>query len=138
MTNYTDFPGLANVYLEDSFVLAIDETPTSLTFRLEAVLTESHPRYHQPRPDEAHCYADAVLTIADATKIEWVTRSSQTYRDATGEEDLGNIDSLQRHDDHYEIAGDWGHVRIYSSAAPRFTLTSEATNPSNPHGNTTA
>ncbi|MEV4149368.1 hypothetical protein AB0J40_37300 [Amycolatopsis sp. NPDC049691] len=138
MTNYTDFPDLAHIYLEDSFVLAIDEKPTSLTFRLEAVLTSSHPRYHQPRPGEAHCYADAVLTIADATKIEWVTRSSRTYRDATGEEDLGNIDSLQRHDNHYEITGDWGHVRIYSSAAPRFTLTSEAPNPSNPDGNTTA
>jgi hypothetical protein len=134
MTNYTDFPDLANVYLEDSFVLAIDETPTSLSFRL----ARSHPRYHDPRPDEAHCYADAVLTIAEATKIEWVNRSAQTYRDATGEEDLGNIDSLQHHDDHYEIAGDWGHVRIYSIAAPQLTFTPEATNMPKPHGNTTA
>ena len=125
---HDDFPDLTDVYLEDSFVLAIDETLTSLSFRLEAVLTPAHPRYHQPRPDEAHCYADAVLTIADATKIEWITRSSQPARDATGEEDLGNIDSLQHHADHYEIVGDWGHVRVYSNAAPRFTLTSEATN----------
>ncbi|WIX99736.1 hypothetical protein QRX60_37640 [Amycolatopsis mongoliensis] len=137
MTNYTDFPDLANVYLEDSFVLGIDETPTSLSFRLEAVLTQAHPRYHQPRPGEAHCYADAVLTIADATKIEWITRSSQTYRDATGEEDLGNIDSLQRHADHYEIFGDWGHVRIFSRAAPRLTFIPEATNPAKPQGPTT-
>ena len=36
MTDYTDFPDLAGVYLEDSFVLAIDETPTALSFRLEA------------------------------------------------------------------------------------------------------
>jgi hypothetical protein len=126
MTNYTDFPDLANVYLEDSFVLGVEETPTSLSFRLEAVLTRSHPHYHQPQPDEAHCYADAVLTIADATKIEWVARSSQTSRDVTGEEDLGNIDSLQRHDDRYEISGDWGHVRIYSTTAPQLTLTSRA------------
>ncbi|WP_290061623.1 hypothetical protein [Amycolatopsis solani] len=126
MTNYTDFPGLANVYLEDSFVLAIDVTPTSLSFRLEAVLTPSHPRYHDPRPGEAHCCADAVLTIAEATKIEWVTRSSQSYRDATGEEDFGNIDSLRRHDGHYELAGDWGHVRIHSKAAPQLTFAEEA------------
>jgi hypothetical protein len=137
MTNYTDFPDLANVYLEDSFVLAIEETPTSLSFRLEAVLTQSHPRYHAPRPDEAHCYADAVLTLAEATKIEWVTRSTQIYRDAAGEKDLGNIDSLQRHDDHYEIAGDWGHVRIYSTATPQLTFTPEAPNTPKPHSNTT-
>lgn len=138
MTNYTDFPDLAHIYLEDSFVLAINETPTALAFQLEAVLTRSHPRYHEPRPGEAHCYADAVLTIADATKIEWVTRSSQTSRDATGAEDLGNIDSLQRHADHYEIAGDWGHVRIYTAAAPQLTFTPEATNTPTSRGDSTA
>ncbi|MCR6484077.1 hypothetical protein M8542_14745 [Amycolatopsis sp. OK19-0408] len=119
MTNYTGFPDLANVYLEDSFVLAIDETPTSLSFRLEAVLTEAHPRYHEPRTGEQYCYADAVLTISEATKIEWITRSSHASRDATGEEDLGNIDDLRQNGDHYEISGDWGYVRVYSTMAPR-------------------
>ena len=123
MTNYTSFPDLANIYLEDSFVLAIDETSTSLSFHLEAVLTQSHPRYRPPRPDEQHCYADAVLTIAAAKKIEWIERSSQTARDAAGEEDLGTIDTLQRRDGYYEISGDWGHVEIYSSAAPRLEFT---------------
>ncbi|MDT8911403.1 hypothetical protein [Amycolatopsis sp. PS_44_ISF1] len=134
MTNYTDFPDLASVYLEDSFVLAIDETPTTLSYRLEAVLTQAHPRYHEPPPDEAHCYADAVLTIADITKTEWITRSAQPFRDATGEEDLGNIDRLQRHGDHYEIAGDWGHVRVYSTAEPRLIFAAENTNTPNAHG----
>src|SRR5438309_409967 len=93
MKNYTDFADLANVYLEDSFVLGIDQKPGALSFQLEAALTPSHPRYHEPKPDEQHCYADATLTIGGATRIGWVTRSSQTSRDATGEEDLGNIDS---------------------------------------------
>ena len=138
MTNYTDFPDLANVYLEDSFVLAVDETPTALSIRLEVVLARSHQRYHDPRPDEQHCYAAAVLTIAEATKIEWGARSSHTCRDAAGEEDLGNIDSLQHHDGYHEIAGDWGHVRIYSTAAPQLTFAPEATNMPKPHGNTIA
>ena len=125
MKNYTDFPDLTNVYLEESFVLAIDDAPTSLSFRLEAVLAQPHPRYREPQRGEAHCYADAVLTIADATRIEWITRSSRTHRDATGEEDLGNIDSLQQHGNHYEIFGDWGYVRIHSTTAPRLDFTQE-------------
>jgi hypothetical protein len=129
MKNYADFADLANVYLEDSFVLAIDEKPDTLSFTLEVALTPAHPLYHEPRPNEQHCYLDATLTISEATRIEWVTRSSQTYRDATGEEDLGNVDSLQRIDDHYEITGDWGHVRVYSTAAPRLTFTAAATSP---------
>lgn len=119
MKNYTDFAGLADVYLEDSYVLGIAETPDSLSFELELVLTRSHPRYHEPRPDEQYCYEDAVLTIPGATKVEWVTRSSQTYRDATGEEDLGNIDSFHYHDGRYEIVGDWGKVQVSSAAEPR-------------------
>jgi hypothetical protein len=134
MKNYTDCAELANVYLEDSFVLAIDETPSALSFKLDVVLTPGHPLYHGPRPGEQHCYADATLTIADAAKIEWVTRSPQTYRDATGEEDLGNIDSFQQIDDHFEITGDWGHVRVYSTAAPQLTFTSAAADPMGPIG----
>ncbi|WP_414945546.1 hypothetical protein [Amycolatopsis sp. cmx-11-32] len=122
MKNYTDFADLAHVFLEDSYVLAINETPISLTFKLDLVLTPSHPRYHEPRADEQHSYEDAVLTIPGATKIEWVTRSNQTYRDATGEEDLGNIDSFQYDEGYYEIIGDWGQVRIYSTAEPRLSF----------------
>ncbi|MBE1502249.1 hypothetical protein H4696_009349 [Amycolatopsis lexingtonensis] len=122
MKNYTEFADLAHVYLEDSYVLGIDEAPESLSFTLDIVLTPPHPRYHDPASGEQHCYAAAVLTIAGVRKIEWLSRSTQTYRDATGEEDLGNIDSFQYHDGRYEIAGDWGHVRVHSPAEPRVTF----------------
>jgi hypothetical protein len=46
MKDHTDFAELANVYLEDSFVLAIDEKPAALSFRVEVALTSGHPRYH--------------------------------------------------------------------------------------------
>ena len=121
--DYIEFADLVNVYLEDSFVLGIDEKPGALSFELDVALTPSHPRYHEPRPGEQHCYADAILTISEATRIEWVTRSALTSHDATGEEDRGNIDSFQQLDDHYEITGDWGHVRVHSTTAPQLTLT---------------
>ncbi|WP_432850487.1 hypothetical protein ACQPXB_08050 [Amycolatopsis sp. CA-161197] len=126
MKNYTDFTDLAEVYLEDSYVLAINERPDSVSFTLDLVLTPGHPRYHAPPPDEQYCYADALLAIVNATKIDWITRSAQTYRDAAGEEDLGNIDSLQYHDGYYDIAGDWGHVRVHTVATPQLTFTPES------------
>ncbi|GAB3134727.1 hypothetical protein GCM10027258_06070 [Amycolatopsis stemonae] len=119
MRNYTEFPALANVCLEDSYVLTIAETPSSLSFRLDVVLTRSHPRYHDPLSGESHCYADATLILAEATKIEWISRPAETYRDASGEKDLENIDSLHEKAGYYEMTGDWGHVRIASTAAPR-------------------
>lgn len=36
-------PTPVGVYLDNSYVLAIDETPDSVTFRLEAVLASEHP-----------------------------------------------------------------------------------------------
>lgn len=63
MKDYTEFPDLAGVYLEDSYALGITETPDSLAFTLEAVLTPDHPNYHEPKPGEKYCYVNANLTI---------------------------------------------------------------------------
>ena len=124
MTPYTAFPDLADVYLEDSYVLAIDETPTSLTFTLDVVLTPEHPRYHEPRSGEQYCYADGFLTLAGATKIEWLSRSSNAFTDASGEEDLGNIDTFHQDADHFDLAGDWGHVHVFTQSPPTLVLKS--------------
>jgi hypothetical protein len=122
MTNYTEIPELAHLYLEDSYVLGIAEGDGAIAFELEAVLTPGHPAYAEPRPGEQHGYVKARLTFADATEIRWLRRSRQVYRDATGESDLGNIDTCIRDGDHYEITGDWGEVRVFTSAPPRVEI----------------
>lgn len=127
MTNYTTLPTLASVYLEDSYVLDIVEQPGELKFRLEAVLTENHPAYHPPKPGERYCYATGWLTIPNIARAEWEHRSTQRYTDATGEEDLGNIDFLTREGDHWLIDGDWGTVRVYTTADPQLILDQPAT-----------
>jgi hypothetical protein len=120
--NYTDFPDLTQVYLEDSFVLDITEDASSISFELEAVLTPQHPAYHAPQPGEQYCYADADLIIDGATKVHWIERTHHAYTDASGESDLGNIDSMLHTNDHYDIAGDWGQVHVYSRNAPRLVF----------------
>ncbi|WP_354580764.1 hypothetical protein [Rhodococcus sp. PvR044] len=120
--DYTRFPGLSGVYLEDSFVLAISELPHTLSFKLEAVLTPEHPSYHDPLPGEQYCYANAALVFDDVTEIEWIRRSTNRFVDASGEEDLGNIDRLVSDDGSYLVDGDWGEVRVRCGKMPRFEL----------------
>ncbi|MEV4596211.1 hypothetical protein AB0K15_02270 [Amycolatopsis sp. NPDC049253] len=43
MKNYIDFANLAQVYLEDSYVLAINERPDAVAFTLDLVLTQGTP-----------------------------------------------------------------------------------------------
>lgn len=121
-TQYELLPTLGGVYLEDSYVLAIEESSHSLTFRLEAVLTPDHPRYRPPRAGEQYCYASGTLTFASVDRIEWISRTSARYQDANNEEDQGNIDYLDSEAGKFHLGGDWGEVRIWSAHPPVFEL----------------
>lgn len=125
-TSYETLPGLAGVYLEDSYVLAIDEGPHSLAFRLEAVLTPDHPLYRDPRPGEQYCYVNATLTFSPASQVEWISRTGTSYRDADDEEDQGNIDYLNPEPGAYHLGGDWGEIRVRSPHPPTFQVLQDA------------
>ncbi|MGE2832690.1 hypothetical protein [Mycobacterium sp. SMC-4] len=116
MIEYAKFPGLAGVYLEDSYVLGISELPGRLIFTLDAVLTPESPAYREPRQDEQYCYAPASLVFPDVERIEWIARSDRYFTDAAGEKDLGNIDVLGRAVDWFVAEGDWGRVRVQGAA----------------------
>ncbi|BBZ06298.1 hypothetical protein MDOR_04670 [Mycolicibacterium doricum] len=122
MIDYSQFPGLTGVYLEDSYVIGIAEAPGQLTFKLDAVLTPESPAYHPPQPGEQYCYALGTLTFAGASRIEWERRTTARYTDADGEEDLGNIDIVAVDGEALLVEGDWGRVRIVG-AQPQFEMT---------------
>ena len=121
MIDYTKFPGLANVYLEDRYVLKILEKPGELIFKLDAVLTPESPAYRAPRPDEQYCYAAGRLVFPSIVSIDWIKRTDQRFTDTTGERDLGNIDVLKRDGNFFVAEGDWGEVCV-QSAEPQFAL----------------
>ncbi|MFI1239495.1 hypothetical protein [Nocardia salmonicida] len=118
--DYTDFPELSHLYLEDSYVLKIVESPTEVRFFLEAVLTPGSSDYRDPKSGEQYCYQNGELIFLNVRSVKWVARSMHKHRDATGSEDLGNIDSLIERDGIYEVEGDWGRVEISSARDPRF------------------
>ncbi|WP_133176489.1 hypothetical protein [Nocardioides currus] len=86
------FADLAEIYLKDSWVLEVDATEHGVAFRLDAVLTPNHPRYHPSAPGEQHCYVRATLTVASTTRSLLHRSDAPAATDASGELDFGNID----------------------------------------------
>jgi hypothetical protein len=125
MIPYHQLLGLRNVYLEDSYVTGIVETPGRLEFHLDLVLTECHPDYRPPGPDEQHCYRPARLTFPNVRRATWLERHVRPFTDAAGEVDYGNIDVLYEEDGRYHLEGDWGAVVVVSDP-PVLVLDEEA------------
>ncbi|WP_447793691.1 hypothetical protein [Pseudomonas farris] len=110
--NYYEILSLSNFYLEDSYVLSIDEVAGALIFELEAVLTKSHPQYEEPKKGERYCYRKVSLRFFSVDSIEWLDRRFIGFEDSTGELDYGNIDSFVGGEGSYILSGDWGRVII--------------------------
>ena len=58
-------------------------------------------------------------------KVSWLARSQAWFRDASGEQDFGNIDVFTAELGHYHLEGDWGTVDFESSELPKFLLTGD-------------
>lgn len=112
---YYQLQGLEHVYLEDSYVLDIQSSPSSVEFSLSVVLTEQHPLYSSPRPGEQYCYRNGLLRFSNVDRVEWLEKSMIPSTDATGAVDYGNIDEFYLTDKHYYLSGDWGRLKIRSS-----------------------
>jgi hypothetical protein len=118
---YSDaFAQLANVYLEDSWVLALRSSETELTFDFDAVLTEGHPAYRGPAPGEQYDYRRARLTLHGS--VSCALSGAPPTSDATRTTDLGNIDSWTVDGAGLSLlSGGWGEARI-SDARIEFVL----------------
>jgi len=118
--DYTEFPGLEELYLEeDSYILGIKEVATAVIFTVDAVLTPEHPQYHPPGPDEQNCYKRITITFSDISKVNWVVRDMQVHRDASGEPDLGIFYRIVRIEGYFELSGEFGEIHIYGDSFPR-------------------
>lgn len=107
---------LADVYLEDSFVLAFGNSDSTLWFDLELVLCERHAAYLGPKPGEHYDFRRARLDVS-AARIECEWSGHPPSVDPGGEIDYGNIDSWLVDEDGWdELTGDWGKARLFRSA----------------------
>lgn len=114
MSYASTFEPLADVYLEDSWVLEVLPSAQGTAFRLEVVLTAPHPLYEAPRPGEQYCYRTAWLDLASDQPIEIELSGRSPTTDLDGSEDYGNIDrfELDPNEQRWVIEGDWGRATI--------------------------
>ena len=108
------FAGLANVVLEDSWVLSVDASLTQLTFALDLVLTPAHPDYSRPERGEARCYRRGMLVLESDVAVFLRRSSLPPAVDAAGQIDYGHIDTFCSAaglgDGAWELSGDWGEA----------------------------
>ena len=112
MSQYYKLVGLENVFLEDSFVLAVYVQPGEVDFGVEVVLTESHPEFSAPKEREKYCYRRGHLRFLGVQQVRWQMGDIEPARDATGEIDYGGFDRFEFESNDYTVAGDFGTLEI--------------------------
>lgn len=112
---YSGLPDLADIYLEDSWVLDVRATPGVVAFTVEFVLTADHPDYSSARPGEQYCYRVGELRFDGVTQLRWTGQGNPPATDASGERDYGHIDSFDWEPGVYVLHGSWGHLDIAAS-----------------------
>ncbi|WP_447928949.1 hypothetical protein [Vreelandella sp. EE27] len=116
MSKYYEWEEFKYIYLEDSFVLRIEEAKNEISFTIDVVLTSEHPMYTSPKKNEQYSYKNGKLVFQGLKSIKWLDRSRQSFTDADGIEDYGNIDSFELSSEGcYHLKGDWGEVVIDSN-----------------------
>ena len=104
-----------------SWVLEVLASTHGIAFRLDAVLTEEHPMYSEPRPGEQYCYRTAWRDLASHQPIDVALSGGRPAIDPDGSEDLGNIDRFEfdEHESRWVMEGAWGSVLMHD---PTVTL----------------
>ena len=118
---YTELDGFENVYLEESYVLAIEARPGTVSFELEVVLTPEHPEYAPPPLGIFACYREGRLDFEGVTYLEWSGQGSPPISDPSGKPDYGQIDAFGWDQSMFELEGEWGAMKI-SAASVRIAL----------------
>ena len=116
---YETDPRFEAYYLEDSYVLGLEENePSRLGFSLLLALTPKHPLYVRPSPAEQHCYRNGVLAFEGVTAIDWTDRHFRPISDKAGAIDYGNIDAFEINPrGSYVVKGEWGRVTLKAKRA---------------------
>lgn len=112
MRAYTELPELAEIVLEESFVLGVEARPGAVVFDIEFVLTPRHPEYAPPSSSERECFRRGTLSFVGVRRLEWNEQGLPPATDATGEIDYGHIDSFEWDEARFVLAGDWGRADL--------------------------
>jgi hypothetical protein len=116
--HYAECEGLAELYLEDSWVLSITAAQGTLEIVADFVLREGHPDYSRPLPGKRYCFKKGKLVFTSLTELHWIEQGDEPAVDASGEVDYGSLDVVEFDDKAWVIMGDFGKISLLSSTSP--------------------
>ncbi|MEE2521984.1 hypothetical protein V1639_07690 [Pseudarthrobacter sp. J75] len=122
MNDYWKLPGFADVYLEDSWVVGLQATPSLFVVEVDLVLRETHPQYAPPASGEQYCYRPGWIRFVAVSTLRWFDQGQPPAVDRTGESDFGGIDTFTFLKDVYSIVGSFGRIEIQAGRQPVVTL----------------
>ena len=114
--NYFEHDNFQNIYLEDSFVIKIQETQSEIIFYCDFVISENHQLYSKPKEDEHYCYLYGYIKFNNINNIRWIKRDENVFSNDCYDRDYGNIDVFHIDNKKYYLQGDWGEVIIQSES----------------------
>jgi hypothetical protein len=112
MHSYIELPGLAEIVLEESYVLGLHAQPGELTLDVDRVLGRGHHAYSAPPPSEVECFRRGSLRFVGVERLAWDEQGSPPAIDGSGERDFGHVDSFEWDDDQYVLSGEWGRIVV--------------------------
>lgn len=114
--SYTADSRFHGLWLEESFHLEIRQTGDTISLGFEFYLTEDHPLWSEPKPDEWGCYKKGWLIFSSVTSFALNPTNNRPSSDATGEMDFGNVDTFKIAGNNYMIMTDWGTIDLVADA----------------------
>ena len=119
---YETVQGFENLYLEDSFVLDVQVTPSVVVFDVDLVLLEAHPSYLEPADGEQYCYRRGTIEFSQVTAVHWTRQGLPPAVDQNSDLDYGGFDQFEVAEGHWLACGNWGDVAIDCSTSPTVTV----------------
>jgi hypothetical protein len=116
LSAYTHIPALADLVLEESYVLAIETEPASVRFVVDFCLAQNHPNWRKPLPNEWACYHKGQLVLHPARVITWKPSGHPGAVDAAGEIDFGDFDEFDVDGERIRMSGDWGEMEVLAES----------------------
>ena len=125
MLDYWALPALEHVVLEESWILGIVVRPDLVEIDVDLCYARDHPELLPPCEGEYAYFRRGTIRFINVSSASWEKSWARPARDASGEEDWGHIDTLERQGTAFTLTGDFGVIRL-EAAALEIELTERA------------
>ena len=102
MNDYVLNHDLKQIIFEESYVLEIINSNKTITFVLEAAISDDSQHYSKPINNQLFCYKKIQLIFDKITSVVWINEfSNKKIRGIDDEEDFGTIESFKFNNNKY-------------------------------------